>query len=1479
MSAAWQKKKKNVVNMSRLHLAAATGSVQELDELISMKMDVNALSGEGTNGRQTPLMLAARNGHLEPVIKLLRSGARLETQDCYGQTALLRAVRGGQVAVVRVILENKANIDHQDHYGVTALHMGVEMDSAEMVSLLVSFGASIEIKSNNKCQFPFMSPFRLAVALNSTESAQELLDLKADVDSKDSHGTTALLDALSRQKQDLLRLIIRHRPNLYVTSRQTEGVLPLSYAAGKLKVPFIVMLVEAKADVNRVDLGGKTALHFAARTNNVAAIEYLLRVGADYTLRDKTNRDPASYGNQYGSKDAVKLLEAAWMNSGGSPKTADPLSQVKQKYTIIKKLGEGAFGKVLAVKHKKNGIDYACKFIKRKKLSESAEAYLDSEIEIMFEVPHPGICRLYEVIKTKQAVCLIMEVLRGGDVLQKIVEKDILDEKEAARVVRSVASTLGFLHSLGIIHRDLKPDNLMYRSKDHNSDIVIVDFGVAKHLDSTEKFATSACGTPLYLAPEVITGPQYTQMCDMWSLGVILYVMLCGRPPFYAKDRSHLFRKIKDGSFTFPDKYWKHVSSGAKDLITRLLQVDPRKRATPKQIGAHPWVKQHAGLKYQDAASESKVEGKTTEQMEEGYASLLRVVNFLIAVKRLYQRFDLGTIDGASLRLLGGYRQGSFKTKSYPKNPARAKRLAARHSVFRKMDNNLQKLMVVRVKDLDGDFVLERKYDGEIKGMAHHWWVSSPTGQMHVVSPDDIAPIDREGKAIQLAHATAQLTRRNSYVHNYEPLDMNLKLVHEMKLFGPLEEKGKVLKWNCTISRDDLMELLSKSQRVSVMFWSHVRLFMRQFRGTKADEHKMASEAKRIQLIFLKRGSSLKPACVSSQLASELDHLITQSKVNGQLFDKAARMCQMYVEGKLWDRIATLIEPFESMFAKVRREEKSVLRNRLSLVLPRRLLDLMGCTTRVTLRKIDEPIYQAEIEIAAIVTEEEQTNDMRARLQKILSSELYTELQALAKVLGEDSDLLVPGRRLHYAAMVRKKSRMVFSSMSERKLVLCNDLLAWITPKRKLQRFLLLDEIEITEGEEGWFSVLHQKKSYDFFCKSLIEAKAWVAVISRAKEECKKIADNKGTLATERESEGVLKDIKHNRERLFSRMKRHTLRDLVAKIKKGVSGKHHRSKGNRGPNTFHGEDLVKWMLSEKLVHDVPSAVRIGNELVVNGYIEHVDQAQGFKNAHLLYRINDKLVRVGNRGAAVVRSLSKQKTYSFSQSSTRAGGNAKRITWVECTAKVVWKIEGRTKVPHAVLSLWSASQTGGEDSITLADAKAEIDQKDPLKIRVVPGGCSVTEDDSYFEEYQIKCPTTKQRGELFHVLKNFQAHSQLQNKSLRRVIERAEQAVKTLGYVRMSHSDDVGTTVSNLEAKIPPNARMINVRGVLRPIYFQNFVQAGDFPFPSEVKEDLEEIISTGLGSYFAESIGEKWSDSMAALWRVFATRGSYTVSE
>jgi len=1516
-----QVKKKNVVNMSRLHLAAASGSITELDELISMKYDVNAVSNESSNGRQTPLMLAARNGHLEPVIKLLKSGAHLETQDSYGQTALLRGIRGGQIAVIRVILEHKANPDHQDHYGVTALHMAVEMDSAEMVSLLVGFGANVEKKSNNKCQFPFMTPFRLACALNSLESAQELLDLKADVDSKDAHGTTALLDALSRQRNDLICLILRHNPNLYASSRQTEGVMPLSYAAGKLKTPFLVLLVEAKADVNKIDLGGKTALHFAARTNNVAAIEYLLRVGADYTLRDKTNRDPATYGAQYGSKGAVKILEAAWMNSGGSPRTADPLSLVKQKYILSKKLGEGAFGKVLAVTHKKSGNEYACKFIKRKKLSESAEAYLDSEIQIMFEVPHPGICRLYEVIKTKQAVCLIMEVLKGGDVLKRIVEKDILDEKEAAKIVRSVASTLGFLHGLGIIHRDLKPDNLMYRSTDPGSEVVIVDFGVAKHLEEKQKFAQSACGTPLYLAPEVIVGPQYTNMCDMWSLGVILYVMLCGRPPFYAKDRSQLFRKIKEGNFAFPEKYWRNVSQGAKDLIGKLLVVEPTKRATPKQVAADPWIRKYAVLNIEEKDDKSSdQEKKKQELMAEGFASLSRTVKFLVAVKRLYHRFDLGSIDGASLRLLGAYRQGMFRNNRSSKNNSISAAscwslMSRRVTDFSSM--SLQPLMAVKVKNFEGDFVIERKYKGDLPGMKDHWWVSGSEGQMHVVSPAHITPISSSGKALPTPSRRYSFHKNNNNKHGGDddddghnlsrPADdsgssssitkavaMNISLEHNMRLVGPSKYQGKYASWAMRGSKDDLMELMCRKDRFTLMFWDHMRLFIKKFAGEQKEEHEMVSEAKRIQLMFLKTKSTLKLS-LPKETIRKLDQSITANKVNAHIFDKAAHMCQAFIQKNLWVEIKTLVSEFKKILKNARSEQHHSLRKRLSLVFPKRLLDLMGCkvTNVPEGNSLDGQIISSTIQIASLQNGEEQDNDLKVKLHKILSSERYVELNALAKVVGEDSDLLVPGRRLYYAAIVKKKSRMVFSSSSERKLVLCNDIIAWLTPKLKLKTFLPLSELECLEFKgESRFAINHSKKTYEFYCNNDIEAKQWVQIINRTKQEWKQLGQNRRK-TTQPQSEGVLSDIRHKREQAFSRMKKQALRDLIKRMKKPVEVKS-RSKGfQTHANSFVGEDFVKWIVKEKLVPTPQEAVRIGNELVVSGYIEHVSGDHGFRNNNILYKINEKLVKVGDKGAAVVRTLGNNNSYSASRSmSTKqgGGGGAHRITWLECQAKIVWKVEGRTRIPHAVLCLWNEDAPGNDDNITLAEARAVADSKDPLKLRVIPGGVNVSEDESYYEEYQIKFESKEIRDKWLCILNDLQLDHEKQERTIRRIIDRAENVVLNLETIQISKEETArgggGGVVVNggAEAKRISNGDggegtyWITAGGDVKKLYVEPFLQADDFPHPSKSRAELEEVILQSLNAYFTELVEEVSTDSISALWKLLTTNTRFKIS-
>jgi len=145
-----------------------------------------------------------------------------------------------------------------------------------------------------------------------------------------------------------------------------------------------------------------------------------------------------------------------------------------------------------------------------------------------------------------------------------------------------------YCHSLGIAHRDLKPENLLYETKDAGSVIKVTDFGLARFINND--MATTACGTPGYVAPEVLIGKGYGKEVDFWSIGVILYVLLCGFPPFYEETNQELFETIKKGKFDFPSPYWDDISDMAKGLIKGLLHVDPKKRMNADQILEHPWV-------------------------------------------------------------------------------------------------------------------------------------------------------------------------------------------------------------------------------------------------------------------------------------------------------------------------------------------------------------------------------------------------------------------------------------------------------------------------------------------------------------------------------------------------------------------------------------------------------------------------------------------------------------------------------------------------------------------------------------------------------------------------------------------------------------------------------------------------------------------------------------------------------------------------
>jgi serine/threonine protein kinase len=172
----------------------------------------------------------------------------------------------------------------------------------------------------------------------------------------------------------------------------------------------------------------------------------------------------------------------------------------------------------------------------------------------------------------------------------QILDKEKFSEKEARDIIAPIFDALIYCHSLNVVHRDVKPENLLFSSKDCSTAIIKVsDFGLARFIDA-ETLATTTCGTPGYVAPEVLEQQPYKQACDFWSLGVVLFILLSGQPPFYDEDNFELFEKIKKCEYDFKAPAWKTISNEAKDFISKLLVADPEQRLTGQAIMEHPWI-------------------------------------------------------------------------------------------------------------------------------------------------------------------------------------------------------------------------------------------------------------------------------------------------------------------------------------------------------------------------------------------------------------------------------------------------------------------------------------------------------------------------------------------------------------------------------------------------------------------------------------------------------------------------------------------------------------------------------------------------------------------------------------------------------------------------------------------------------------------------------------------------------------------------
>ena len=275
---------------------------------------------------------------------------------------------------------------------------------------------------------------------------------------------------------------------------------------------------------------------------------------------------------------------------------------IKENYIFEKFLGEGASGQVHLVKHKKTGHHFACKVIKKDGSMNDADS-MSTEIEIMKHIRHKHVVGLYELFESNLCMWLILELVQGGDLNFFISHAEHYSEQVVSHLFAQILKGVHYLHSRGIVHRDLKLDNILLHGSVQGGDVKIADFGLSALVkvgspgyDKSESVKRKEYrglhemwGTATYFAPELIDG-AYGPQADVWSIGCILYEMLSGSHPFDAENDDELFAKIKGAQFTIEGGAWGHISAGARDLVKKLLTVDPALRLSCTEALRHPWI-------------------------------------------------------------------------------------------------------------------------------------------------------------------------------------------------------------------------------------------------------------------------------------------------------------------------------------------------------------------------------------------------------------------------------------------------------------------------------------------------------------------------------------------------------------------------------------------------------------------------------------------------------------------------------------------------------------------------------------------------------------------------------------------------------------------------------------------------------------------------------------------------------------------------
>ncbi|CAL9772940.1 unnamed protein product [Musa acuminata subsp. burmannicoides] len=308
----------------------------------------------------------------------------------------------------------------------------------------------------------------------------------------------------------------------------------------------------------------------------------------------KHSRIPEVVGNPAPADPSKKPTQVKRTGSSAGLQAGSVLKRktenLKDIYSLGKKLGQGQFGTTYLCVEKASGKEYACKSILKRKLATDEDVEdVRREIQIMHHLSgHPNVISIKGAYEDAVAVHLVMELCAGGELFDRIVQKGHYTERKAAELARVIVGIVEACHSMGVMHRDLKPENFLFVNQMEDASLRTIDFGLSIFFRPGEVF-NDVVGSPYYVAPEVLK-KRYGPESDVWSAGIIIYILLSGVPPFWAESEQGIFEEVLHGKLDFQSDPWPSISESAKDLVRRMLVRDPSKRLTAHEVLCHPWV-------------------------------------------------------------------------------------------------------------------------------------------------------------------------------------------------------------------------------------------------------------------------------------------------------------------------------------------------------------------------------------------------------------------------------------------------------------------------------------------------------------------------------------------------------------------------------------------------------------------------------------------------------------------------------------------------------------------------------------------------------------------------------------------------------------------------------------------------------------------------------------------------------------------------